>query len=71
MSFWIKVDVCEKGDVTATTYDMSASGNPINPIRVRKGSTASQALRLMAAAMVHATAENIAASEKAGRHEAA
>ena len=59
MSFWIKVDVREKGHVVATTYDLNGSGNPRNSIRERTGATASQALRKMAAAMVYATAETI------------
>jgi hypothetical protein len=52
MSFWIHVDVCEKGEVTATTYDLNAAGSPRSQIRVRRGTTVSQALRSLAAAMV-------------------
>lgn len=59
MSFWIKVDVLESGDVNVTTYDRDITGSPRNPIRHRCASTVSQALRLLAAAMVTATAEKL------------
>jgi hypothetical protein len=59
MSFWIRVDVIESGDVIATTYSQSSSGNPCSAIRKRHGSTVSQALRSLAAAMVTAKAETI------------
>ena len=60
MSFWIKIDVCEKGDVVATTYENGASGYPQNRLRERRAATVSQALRSMAAAMVKAKAETLA-----------
>ena len=59
MSFWIKVDVSEKGSVTATTFDVNSSDMPRNSIRTRTGATVSQALRAMAAAMIYATAETV------------
>ena len=63
--FWIKVDVIEKGDVKLTTYHPSAGGGPFegNPLRSRTASTVSQALRLLAAAMVTAKAETIEAKK--------
>lgn len=64
MSFWIYVDVCEKGEVKATTYSNSAGGNPSSPIRSRTGTTVSQVLRAMAAAMVTAKAETIKPKEQ-------
>ena len=63
MSFWIKVDVYEKGTVRVTTYDLNSSGDPRNPIRSREAATVSQALRLMAAAMVTAKAETVEESK--------
>ncbi len=59
MSFWIKVDVRQTGEVAATTYDMNSSGDPGMSIRTRTGATVSQALRSMAAAMVYVTAEPV------------
>ena len=59
MSFWIKVDVSEKGSVTATTYDLKGSGDPGNRIRSREGATVSQALRKLAQILVYAKAENL------------
>lgn len=59
MSFWIKVDVDEKGEVVATTFDVSITGEPRNSIRKRSASTVSQVLRKLAAAMVTAKAETV------------
>lgn len=59
MAFWIKVDVEEAGGVTVSTYDRDSIGNPRSMIRVRRGSTVSQALRALATAMVTAKAEMV------------
>ncbi len=57
--FWIKVDVVEDGRVKVSTFDLNISGNPHNVIRVRWGATVAQALRSLAAGMVHAEAEKV------------
>jgi hypothetical protein len=58
MSFWAKIDVEECGDVVVTTYGSNYCGDPCKPpLRSCTGSTASQALRSLAAAMVTAKAE--------------
>jgi len=61
MAFWIKVDVRAKGHVEATTYETLSNGqiNTGNALRTRTGTTVSQALRALAASMVHATAETV------------
>lgn len=62
--FWIKVDVKENGNVVVSTHPHT-SGDPRSTlsIRERQGTTVSQALRSLAAAMVTAKAELVEADK--------
>ena len=64
MSFWIKVDVCQSGEVTATTYNEDSTGGPKNSIRFHTGSTVSQALWALASSMVTIKAETVGQKER-------
>ena len=55
--FWIKVDVADTGKVIVTTHGNEKDPRYTDPMRRREGSTVSQALRSLAAAMVTAKAE--------------
>lgn len=56
--FWIKVDVRERGHVEVSTYSEGIQQmSSAVKLRTREGTTVSQALRNLAAAMVTAKAE--------------
>lgn len=57
MAFWIKVDVIITGAVTATIYDQHDSGGPRNVGSRFTGTTASQAIRALAASLTKAEKE--------------
>ena len=68
--FWIKVDVREKGHVEASTYaeGIQQMSSAIR-LRTRTGTTVSQALRKLAAAMVTAKAETCTENNPPQKHQ--
>ena len=60
MSFWIKVDVIQTGQVIARTFSCDSLGAAAGSVlRERRATTVSQVLRSLAASMVTAKAEKV------------